>query len=202
MGVIIKNNFIEQLYLDKVRERVIDGSYIYGNGKRMLNNVCENLNMDRYMANDIEKKILNECIDTMGNKLSLSFTEDEIIKMLLLNNDERIAMNLNSLREIKMRIDAKYLYIGNLSEMENPIVEIKKRRNVVKIHIDRIIYKDKIIKIKDLILPINITQGINARINLISNNDLIDINFKEVEIANEIGGLLKTLYNRNKIKKN
>ncbi|MCM1989821.1 hypothetical protein [Oceanirhabdus seepicola] len=197
----MKNNFMEQLYLDKVRERVIDGSYIYGNGKQMLNIVCENLNMDKYIANDIEKKILNECIDTMGNKMSLSFTENEISKMLLLNNDERIAINLNSLREIKMRIDAKYLYIGSLYEWEKPIVEIKKRRNIFKIHIDRIIYKDKIIKIKDLILPINIVQGIDARVHIMSNNNTMEIAFKEVEIANEIRGLLRTLHNRNKIKK-
>ena len=197
----MKNYFMEQLYLDKVIERVIDGSYIYGNGKQMLNTVCENLNMDRYIANDIEKKILNECIDTMGNKKSLAFTQHEISKMLLLNNDERIALNLNSLREIKMKIDAKYLYIGNLSEWKKPIVELKKRRSIFKIHIDRIIYKDKIIKIKDLMLPINIVQGIDARINLMSNKNLIDINLKEIEIANEIGRLIKTLHNRNKIKK-
>jgi len=197
----MKNYFMEQLYLDKVRERFVDGSYIYGNGKEMLNTVCENLNMDRYIANDIEKKILNECIDTMGNKKSLAFTQHEISKMLLLNNDERIALNLNSLREIKMKIDAKYLYIGNLSEWKKPIVELKKRRSIFKIHIDRIIYKDKIIKIKDLMLPINIVQGIDARINLMSNKNLIDINLKEIEIANEIGRLIKTLHNRNKIKK-
>ena len=190
---------MEQLYLDNVRERVIDGSYIYGNGKQMLNTVCENLNMDRYIANDIEKKILNECVDAGGNKTSLSFTEDEIRKMLLLNNDERIAINLNSLREIKMRIDAQYLYIGTLYEWEKPIVEIKKRRNIFKIHIDRIVYKDKIIKIKDLIFPITIVLGIDARLNLMSSNNTIQIYLKEVEIANKILSLIKTLYNRNKI---
>ncbi|WBW98221.1 hypothetical protein [Oceanirhabdus sp. W0125-5] len=196
----MKNNFMEQLYFDKVRERLLDGSYIYGNGKQILNNICENLNMDRYIANDIEKKILNEYIDTIGNNKSLSFTKDEISKMLLLNNDERISINLNSLRKIKIRDGINYLFIGDFWEWEKPIVEIKKGRNIFKIYIDRVTFKDKIIKIEELLLPIKVIKGINIRLNVTSYNNSIEIILKDIEIANEIQCLLKTLKNRkNKI---